>query len=203
MPTAIGSLNYDLISGETTPAVVRGYDRAASNKKSYVDTSNTSQGLLHSQPTDSVGLAGFSLPQLILSFSFKSDAELFFEITEKLYMSGHRKVADRLNQLYKFTVEEDETISIASVQQFAAFLTSRPNVLHPSLVVTPDRTVRAIWQKSPRTFVKITFGERHLVKYVMFIEGDDGVARLAGEDLLRQVLAHIELRGPTGLVFDR
>jgi hypothetical protein len=105
-------------------------------------------------------------------------------------------VAHRLSMLRSISLEEQTELSVNSVEQFVRFLTSRPRLNWPSLIITPQGNVRASWSPEDNKHFAIEFLGGQEVRFVVFAPREGArPARIAGSELLRNVLLRAQQIG--------
>ncbi len=122
-----------------------------------------------------------------------SSAELVYETILALHLSVNvprdRQIAERLIQLYRDALAEDESISAASLQQFRRFFLDYPEQGMPKITLTPDSTLRARWIQGPGSFVAIEFTGHPLVKLVAEVPRDGETSRHFSSDTPQYVVS--------------
>jgi hypothetical protein len=101
-----------------------------------------------------------------------------FNAIQALYLSSNRprdkQIADRIRDLNRDAIAEDERILIPSLKQLQDFFLRYPDLAFPRITLTPDGTIRVRWIQGPSHFVAIEFTGKPLVKLVAEIPRDDG-----------------------------
>jgi hypothetical protein len=118
-------------------------------------------------------------------------------------MAGFEKNADRLGKLLLFQ-EEDETeaepLSLLSMKQLIEFLINHNRLREPSIVVTDEGRLKAIWELSERQIFWIEFYPSGDVRYLAFVPNEarsDGVECTAGWSTVKDVYRRAESLGAT------
>jgi hypothetical protein len=118
-------------------------------------------------------------------------------------MAGFEKTADRLGKLLLFQ-EEDETdaepLSLLSMKQLIKFLINHSRLREPSIVVTDEGRLKAIWELSESQIFWIEFYPSGDVRYLSFVPNEarsDGVECTAGWSTMKDVYHRAESLGAT------
>lgn len=110
-----------------------------------------------------------------------SDAEQIFDAIQSLYLSGNRprdrQIAERITELNRDAVEEEEHIRVDSIKQFTAFFLRYTEPGFPRITLTPSGTIRVRWIHGPGHFAAIEFTGKPQVKLVAEMPGDNTPAQ--------------------------
>ncbi|HAY22797.1 hypothetical protein [Desulfobacca acetoxidans] len=112
--------------------------------------------------------------------------------------AGFEKTADRLGKLLLFQ-EEDETekepLSLLSMKHLIEFLIKHSGLREPSIVVTNEGRLKAIWELSESQIFWIEFYPSGDVRYLAFVPNEarsDGVECTAGWSTTKDVYRRAE-----------
>lgn len=103
-----------------------------------------------------------------------------FEAVKDLYLTINpcsRRIADRLIDLHRDALSEDEHINPDCIPQFAKFFLAHQDFAVPKITLTPDGTLRVRWIHGPDNFIAIEFTGKPLVKVVAEVPRDLETAR--------------------------
>jgi|SRR5262249_4528137 len=113
------------------------------------------------------------------------------------------EIAHRLTMLRSACLEEEQAISIDSLQQFIRFLRRYPQLDMPRITITGDGNVRAIWGPEPDRHFAAEFCEGNLIRFVLFApRGRGEVARLAGSETEERLVSTVKRLGADWLRVD-
>lgn len=121
-------------------------------------------------------LRSYSIPSQILDTSSGSEprepsVNELIERARKLNVPFAEKMANRIEYLASICQEEypdQAPISPCSLQTFIAFVSSVPNLVYPSLVLTWAGNIRAEWTKAKDQHLAIEFLDDGKVRFVVF-----------------------------------
>jgi len=77
-------------------------------------------------------------------------------------------LSNRLRDLVEIAEDSDEPFLMASAENFAKFWRRISGLRRPSLILTPDGTLRAIWKKSNNHLLELEFLSDNRLRYVFF-----------------------------------
>jgi hypothetical protein len=99
-----------------------------------------------------------------------------FDAIQALYLSNNRPrdktLADRITELHRDALAEDEDILPEALIQFTEFFLAHPRLAVPKITLTPDRTLRTRWIHGPGNFAAIEFTGEPNAKLVAEIPRD-------------------------------
>lgn len=79
-----------------------------------------------------------------------------------------RPLANRIRELRGFCRDESEPFDVDSVERFAEFWSTQPDLRPPELVITPRGNVRAVWDQGENCFLGLEFLPDGQARFVLF-----------------------------------
>ena len=120
-----------------------------------------------------------------------SSKQKIFDAVKDLYLSNNtrdRQIADRLINLHRDALAEDEHIDPNSISQFAEFFLSYGHIGLPKITLTPDGTLRVRWLHGPGNFIAIEFAGKPLAKVVLELPRGDETAQYFFSEPIENVI---------------
>ena len=129
--------------------------------------------------------------------------EIIEHVRTQLNMGFAKRLAHRLDYLFKISNEEDPddiAISPDSLRNFISFIQSAPYLEYPDVVITPSKNIRAQWRTAPNRHFAVEFiptGETYFVIFSPDHNFPERTIRLSG---LVSVASLMETVQPLGVL---
>lgn len=120
-------------------------------------------------------------------------------LTNRLLKSNFPKLAERIQYLFSESqIEDDEyqkDLNVESLQAFIDFYLQNTQFKEPSIVLTPEGYIRALWKESAKKFFRLEFVPNLDVRFVLFNPIDElpgKIERMAGSSIAGRVVSRLE-----------
>ena len=116
-------------------------------------------------------------------------------------LSGFEETANSLGELLLYEEElepGEQPLSLPSMKRFIRFLIEHSDLREPSIVITDEGNIKAIWQHSKNQIFWIEFYPNGDVRYLSFVPNErrsDGVERTAGRSTVSDIFDRAKTLG--------